>query len=504
MNPIAASTRWRPRPRGRRWSETDSPADDIAPKKIRVKVCCISSSRSQLPALSTARDSLHDGREGRALLLLAEPRAAQDRRPLVNHDPAVVRLTDDLEEGPRGRAWAFTQGSRSPLERRLRSSCEASVLHPLEDRLEEGLLPGEVVVERPFVVTRAPGHDRVEGGGGTAATPLVFALHEWGWTPSYAGAALFGVVLGAIVLVVVRDSPNPDHELDQIKVRALARSVRAAWRTPGTRLGLWSHFSAQFGATVFALLWGYPFLVAGQGLSPKAAGILLMLMTVTTVVSSPLIGGFVTKYPFSRSTLILGIVFSIMTVWAVVLLWPGRAPLPLLVVLVVITAVGGPGSLVGFDLARTFNPPTRLGSATGIVNVGGFLASLSTVTPHRDHPRPRGARRSEHLRRGHLPGRHVGPVPRVGRRRRPDPEVPAQDAQGAVGQRSGRLCRPAIRRDHHPLTAPRPHFWPPVRAPGDIEGFGARWVARSGVGGCGLGGLAGPLTCENADFVTYS
>jgi hypothetical protein len=52
----------------------------------------------------------------------------------------------------------------------------------------------------------------------------------------------------------------------------------------------------------------------------------------------------------------------------------------LLVVLVVITAVGGPGPLVGFDLARTFNPPTRLGSATGIVNVGGFLASLSTVT----------------------------------------------------------------------------------------------------------------------------
>jgi hypothetical protein len=36
--------------------------------------------------------------------------------------------------------------------------------------------------------------------------------------------------------------------------------------------------------------------------------------------------------------------------------------------------------MVGFDLARTFNPPTRLGSATGIVNVGGFLASLSTVT----------------------------------------------------------------------------------------------------------------------------
>ncbi|MGO4342007.1 MFS transporter [Pedococcus sp. 2YAF34] len=217
-------------------------------------------------------------------------------------------------------------------------------------------------------------------GALVAATPLVHALHQWGWTPTYATAGLTGVVLGLLVLVVVRDSPYPDHELDQIKVRALARTVRAAWRTPGTRLGLWSHFSAQFGATVFALLWGYPFLVAGQGLSPETAGTLLMLMTVTTVVTSPLIGGFVTRYPFSRSTLILGIVAAIMTVWAVVLLWPGRAPLPLLVLLVVVTAVGGPGSMVGFDLARTFNPPTRLGSATGIVNVGGFLASLSTVT----------------------------------------------------------------------------------------------------------------------------
>lgn len=213
-----------------------------------------------------------------------------------------------------------------------------------------------------------------------AASPLVYALHRWGWTPSFATAAATGVVLGLLVLVVVRDSPNPDHELDQIKVRALARALRAAWRTPGTRLGLWSHFSAQFGATVFALLWGYPFLVAGEGLSPSTAGTLLMLMTITTVVTSPLIGGFVTKYPFSRSTLILGIVCAIVAIWTVVLLWPGRAPLPVLVVLVVVTAVGGPGSLVGFDVARTFNPPARLGSATGIVNVGGFLASLSTVT----------------------------------------------------------------------------------------------------------------------------
>lgn len=216
--------------------------------------------------------------------------------------------------------------------------------------------------------------------GAVAATaPLSAALHSLGWTRSFATAASVGVLLGIVLIVVVRDSPYEDHHRDELKMRAVGRALKLAWAEPGTRLGLWSHFSAQFGATVFALLWGFPFLVSGQGLTPGAASGLLIVMTVTTVVTSPLVGGFVTRWPYSRSTLILWIVGSIMTVWAVVLAWPGRAPLWLLVVLVVVLAVGGPGSMVGFDLARTFNPPTRLGSATGIVNVGGFVASLGTV-----------------------------------------------------------------------------------------------------------------------------
>ena len=216
--------------------------------------------------------------------------------------------------------------------------------------------------------------------GAVAATvPLSAALHSQGWTRSFASAAGVGVLLGIVLVVVVRDSPYADHHRDELKMRAVGRALKLAWAEPGTRLGLWSHFSAQFGATVFALLWGFPFLVSGQGLTPRAASGLLIVMTVTSIVTSPLIGGFVTRWPYSRSTLILWIVGSIMAIWAVVLLWPGRAPLWLLLVLVVVLALGGPGSMVGFDLARTFNPPTRLGSATGIVNVGGFVASLGTV-----------------------------------------------------------------------------------------------------------------------------
>ena len=54
MKPIATSTRSAAAMPSSA-PATDSPADDIAPKKIRAKVCTISSSSSQSPATSTAR-----------------------------------------------------------------------------------------------------------------------------------------------------------------------------------------------------------------------------------------------------------------------------------------------------------------------------------------------------------------------------------------------------------------------------------------------------------------
>jgi hypothetical protein len=62
-----------------------------------------------------------------------------------------------------------------------------------------------------------------------------------------------------------------------------------------------------------------------------------------------------------------------------VLAWPGPAPTWLLVVLMIVVGVGGPASMIGFDFGRTFNPAHRLGTAIGLINQGGFLASLLLV-----------------------------------------------------------------------------------------------------------------------------
>jgi MFS family permease len=150
----------------------------------------------------------------------------------------------------------------------------------------------------------------------------------------------------------------------------------AVWRRPGTRLGFFGHMGTQFSMMVFSLLWGIPYLVSAQGLTSGQAGGLVTLFVACAILIGPVIGVLTARHPLRRSWLVLGIIAADVAVWTAVLLLPGPAPRWLLVVLVIVLAAGGPGSVVGFDIARTSNPTPNLGVAQSIVNLGGFLASL--------------------------------------------------------------------------------------------------------------------------------
>ena len=213
-----------------------------------------------------------------------------------------------------------------------------------------------------------------------AALPLVAVLHATGWSHTFVGAAALSALVALVVVATLRDAPSGVGLVaGAVDLPALRRDLVQSWREPGTRIGLWTHFVTQFSGTVFALLWGYPFLVRGEHLSAATAGTLLTVMVFVSMLIGPVLGRLTGGWPLRRSVLTLTIVGATAALWSVVLLWPGRAPLALLVVLVCVLASNGPGSMVGFDYARTFNPAARIGSASGIVNVGGFVASLTTI-----------------------------------------------------------------------------------------------------------------------------
>ena len=213
-----------------------------------------------------------------------------------------------------------------------------------------------------------------------AAYPLVALLRGAGWTTSYLSAASIGLAMAAAAAVALRDPPHhPAARRVRVSGAQVLRQLRLAWREPGTRLGLWTHFTTQFSGTVFALLWGYPFLVVGEHCSPARAALLLTLLVLVSMVIGPVLGHLAVRWPYRRSVPVLAIVGATITIWTIVLAWPGRAPLAVLIALVLVLASNGPGSLMAFDYARTENEAERIGSATGIVNVGGYVASLLTI-----------------------------------------------------------------------------------------------------------------------------
>jgi MFS family permease len=210
-----------------------------------------------------------------------------------------------------------------------------------------------------------------------SALPFLALLAGTSWATAYVSVAAFGVLALVLVLVVVKDAPHGRVvATETMSVRATLASVKTVWLRPGTRLGFFTHMGTQFSVTVFALMWGVPYLTVAQGQSAGVAGALLTVSVVAAISSGIAIGIFTGRYPHRRSRIVLAIIASNALVWTVVLALPHRAPLWLLIVLVVVISVGGPGSMVGFDFARTFNPSATLGTAQGMVNMGGFIASL--------------------------------------------------------------------------------------------------------------------------------
>lgn len=230
-----------------------------------------------------------------------------------------------------------------------------------------------------------------QAGQLVAVIPLSALLHATSWSIAFGSIAGLGVLFAILVFLLVRNHPPElDRDVsvntDTGAIRVITSSVdtgvgiRAAWAHPGTRLAFWSHFTTPFAGTAFILLWGIPFLTAGEGRTQAEATLITTLYVLAGMALGPIMGELSRRIPHLRSrALVLPAVAIQLVAWLAVILWPGIAPAWLLIGLAVALATGGPASMIAFDHARTHNPSHRLSTATGLTNAGGFLAALIAV-----------------------------------------------------------------------------------------------------------------------------
>ncbi len=211
-----------------------------------------------------------------------------------------------------------------------------------------------------------------------SSIPLAALLGVAGWTRSFVAAAGVSALMAVLILVLLRNSPA-GAPFAFTRTGVGLRDVVGVLREPGTQVGFWVHWITAFWNVVFALMWGYPFLLRGEGYPMTVASALFTVMVLTGLPFALLVGRLSRRTPLQRSNTALLVSLMSVLPWLAIVLWPGRAPVWLLVVLMVGLAASGPASSIGFDIARASNSLARVGTATGVVVVAGMSAAMLDI-----------------------------------------------------------------------------------------------------------------------------
>lgn len=257
-----------------------------------------------------------------------------------------------------------------------------------------------------------------QAGQLVSVTPLALLVGGFGWMPGFLGVAATGLLVLGLAMFVLRDAPGLGTAFERITGRLGRRSREARslgageatgafsmpppnteliptgrktessgfasrfarlLRIPGVRLAYWMHFTSPFALNVFVLLWGTPFLIGGIGLGPAMAAVLLNIVILSSMSGGLLLGALSSRFLERRVAIYCTITLTIVLVWGAVLLWPGEPPMWLVVVLMVVMPLGGPASMMAFEVSRSHSPRSFAGLSTGFVNTGGFTSSLLVI-----------------------------------------------------------------------------------------------------------------------------
>lgn len=229
-----------------------------------------------------------------------------------------------------------------------------------------------------------------------AVIPLALFVANNGWMAGFLTVASVTFLIAALSFGLISDAPGdrtllmrvirPAAPTAETKKQSLGaevwqqlRGIPALWRIPGVRLGYWVHFSTAFSGGMFVILWGYPFLIGGVGLSRAEAAGLITLTAILSMCFGIAFGPIMVRFYAHRVTMAITVVVAIIAAWALVLAWPGTPPTWTLVVLMVAIAAGLPMSMTGFDILRSYAPVHNINVATGLVNTGSFTATILAV-----------------------------------------------------------------------------------------------------------------------------
>ncbi|WP_087486220.1 MFS transporter [Brachybacterium massiliense] len=215
-------------------------------------------------------------------------------------------------------------------------------------------------------------------GQAVAAVPFLGLLLSAGWTAAWASLAVLLLLGMLLVIAFVQDSPPEQPGASPVPLARPGQLLRDVFTSRAAWSGFFVHWMCLATVNSALLMWAVPYMTA-LGIGAAQVGTLMTFNVVVMVALGPFIGVLTGRFPHRRPLLgwIAGVILT--GTWAVTLLMPQQLTAWQLVPLFTAMAIGSAICAVGFDLARTGVPHRAIGTATGMVNIGGFSGALMSV-----------------------------------------------------------------------------------------------------------------------------
>jgi len=225
-------------------------------------------------------------------------------------------------------------------------------------------------------------------GGVLAAYPLGWVVQHVSWRTVFAATGVMSLAVGLCIWLWVRDHPRDAglawpsaREGNEREGNARAAGVGAGWwsgvaqvaRNRDTWPGFFMHLGIVGSYLTFTGLWAVPYLTDGLGMTRTSATLHVTVAIIAFAFGSFAVGAISDRMG-RRLPLVRALSLLYLASW---LPWVMGWHLPLAAAIAAFFLMGAgiSGATLAWALAKELNPPALSGTATSLVNTGGFLGT---------------------------------------------------------------------------------------------------------------------------------
>lgn len=203
------------------------------------------------------------------------------------------------------------------------------------------------------------------------AFPMALAVGKFGWRPVIIVIACFGIVLSFLAWLIIRDHPIEKCSPSLVQTPKVKESIKEVFTKSQNWWSAFSAFTAWGPVTLFAALWGGPFLITRFKVSNELASTSISAIWVGVAIGSPFLGWLSEKIKKRVAPLIVTSLIGLFS--TLILIYVPNLPFWTSYIWLFLVGIAACSQILTFAVVKDRNRPSVLATAMGFNNMAVVL-----------------------------------------------------------------------------------------------------------------------------------